>query len=276
MIAHRADAMTSMKGFNEMGAVTRHKTTGARNRVLSRLKAAGEITDPSGLASATLAKAVDYPGSSAAFAQLLSSMERDGLIEREVRGKRTYRIRLADGAGKPPGGEMRPAGTASADDDAPVQEQEPGLGLASARDGQEPGPRSGAAAAFDYSELAMRLLEQVVRRITAAPDEGFPPDEAPPAGRELPGSGPGPRGEDLALTLVSLERRLTRIQSRQRELSEETAMLREQLAAAQRSLAEVQAGSAGGRLDPGERQVLQRLLSSLHAAPARRRNAEAG
>ena len=39
-----------------------------------------------------LAAAVGYPGSSVAFAQLLTGMERAGLIERDVRGKRTYRI----------------------------------------------------------------------------------------------------------------------------------------------------------------------------------------
>ena len=47
------------------------------------------------MASTRLAEAVGYPGSSVAFAQLLSGMERDGLINREVRGKRTYRIPVA-------------------------------------------------------------------------------------------------------------------------------------------------------------------------------------
>ena len=132
MIADRTDAMISVGGFTEMGAVTRHRAAGTRDRILSRLRAAGEITDPGGLASAALAKAVDYPGSSAAFAQLLSGIERDGLIEREVRGKRTYRIRLA----------------------------EPGPEMASARGEQESEPRTSAAAAFDYDELAMRLLRR--------------------------------------------------------------------------------------------------------------------
>ena len=67
------------------------------------------------MASTRLAEAVGYPGSSVAFAQLLSGMERDGLINREVRGKRTYRItlsaspaaRLAADSG--PGGRRRPA-----------------------------------------------------------------------------------------------------------------------------------------------------------------------
>jgi len=247
MIADRTDAMISVGGFTEMGAVTRHRAAGTRDRILSRLRAAGEITDPGGLASAALAKAVDYPGSSAAFAQLLSGIERDGLIEREVRGKRTYRIRLA----------------------------EPGLEMASARGEQESEPTS-AAAAFDYDELAMRLLAQVVWRIAAPPDEASLPDEALPVARALPGTGPEPREEDLTLALAGLERRLASIQSRQRELSAENARLREELAAAQRSLTEIQAGSGGGRLHPTERQVLQRLLSLLHDTPAPRHSAETG
>jgi len=55
-------------------------------------------------ASTRLAVAVGYPGSSVAFAQLLSGMERSGLIEREVRGKRTYRIRLGPVTIAGPGG----------------------------------------------------------------------------------------------------------------------------------------------------------------------------
>ena len=248
MIADRTDAMIRTGGFREMGAVTRHRTAGARDRILSRLRAAGEITDPGGLASAALAKAVDYPGSSAAFAQLLSGMERDGLIEREIRGKRTYRI-------------------------GPV---EPGPEMASAGGEQESEPRTGAAAAFDYDELATRLLAQVVWRISAPADGISLPDEALSVAGALPGSGPEPREEDLTLALASLERRLASIQSRQRELSAENARLREELAAAQRSLTEIQADSGGGRLHPAERLVLQRLLSLLHDTPARRHSAEAG
>ena len=147
--------------------------------------------------------------------------------------------------------------------------------MASARGEQESEPRTSAAAAFDYDELAVRLLAQVVWRIAAPPDEVSLPDEAVPVARALPGTGPEPRGEDLTLALASLERRLASIQSRQRELSAENARLREQLAAAQRSLTQIQAGSVGG-LDPAERQVLQRLLSLLHDPPAPRHSAETG
>lgn len=75
-------------------AKTRRRAVGTRDRITGYLALIGEITDPAGMASARLATAVAYPGSSVAFAQLLSGMERDGLISREVRGKRTYRITL--------------------------------------------------------------------------------------------------------------------------------------------------------------------------------------
>ncbi|HZC41901.1 MAG TPA: hypothetical protein VE343_14585, partial [Streptosporangiaceae bacterium] len=84
----------------DVKARSRKRAVGTRDRVISHLAAVGEITDPSGMASTSLAAAVGYPGSSVAFAQLLSGMERADLIEREIRGKRTYRIALTDAAGE--------------------------------------------------------------------------------------------------------------------------------------------------------------------------------
>lgn len=120
----------------------RRRAVGTRDSIIAHLAAADEIADPTGMASTRLAEAVGYPGSSVAFAQLLSGMERDGLIAREVRGKRTYRIALADGAAA-----ARP-------------------GLAARR---LPSPPAMAPARLDYDELARRLLVQVVRRLAATP-----------------------------------------------------------------------------------------------------------
>jgi hypothetical protein len=100
-----------------------------------------EVADGAGMASTRLAEAVGYPGSSVAFAQLLSGMQRDGLISREVRGKRTYRIALAG----------QPVARRSAD---PGQEQEP--------------DRAAVPVAFpavDYDELADRVIVRLLRRI---------------------------------------------------------------------------------------------------------------
>jgi len=121
----------------------RRRAVGTRDRIIAHLAATDEIADPTGMASTRLAEAVGYPGSSVAFAQLLSGMERDGLIAREVRGKRTYRITLADGAAA-----------------------RSGLDGAGRR---LPSAPAMAPAEFDYDELARRLLVQVVRRLAATP-----------------------------------------------------------------------------------------------------------
>jgi hypothetical protein len=73
----------------------RRRAVGTRDRIIAHLALVAEVADGGGMASTRLAEAVGYPGSSVAFAQLLSGMDRDGLINREVRGKRTYRITLS-------------------------------------------------------------------------------------------------------------------------------------------------------------------------------------
>src|SRR5271156_2518615 len=73
---------------------SRKRAVGTREHIIAYLADNAELSDPSGMASTQLAAAVGYPGSSVAFAQLLSGMERSGLIQRDVRGKRTYRISL--------------------------------------------------------------------------------------------------------------------------------------------------------------------------------------
>ena len=83
---------------------SRKRAEGTREHIVAYLIQAGELTDSTGMASTRLATAVGYPGSSVAFAQLLSGMERSGIIERDVRGKRTYRIGLSRARIAPPGG----------------------------------------------------------------------------------------------------------------------------------------------------------------------------
>jgi len=121
----------------------RRRAVGTRDRIVAHLALVAEITDQTGMASTRLAAAVGYPGSSVAFAQLLSGMERDGLISREVRGKRTYRIALS--------------------------------GLPAARRAAGPGKRADPAppavpvvfpgTAVDYDELADRVIIRLLRRI---------------------------------------------------------------------------------------------------------------
>ena len=130
----------------------RKRAVGTRQRIIAYLTEAGELYDANGMASTQLAAAVGYPGSSVAFAQLLSGMERSGLIAREVRGKRTYRIGLGPARTTGPG----------------INARAPGLaGLAGPPAGGSAGPGDAGVAGFDYDELARRLLVQVVRRLAA-------------------------------------------------------------------------------------------------------------
>jgi hypothetical protein len=185
------------------------------------------------MASTQLAAAVGYPGSSVAFAQLLSGMERSGLIRRDVRGKRTYRISLSDAVLGDADAENAATGTA----------------------GQAYDQAINGAAGFDYDELARRLLVQLVRRLAAAePDATTQPEACEPHPSVV-----------LRATVTGLEYELASAWIKQGELAEENVRLREELKAAQRSLA-LAAERLGKApittdLDSNEVVVLQRLLS---------------
>jgi hypothetical protein len=227
---------------------------------MAYLAEAGELYDANGMASTQLAAAVGYPGSSVAFAQLLSGMERSGLIAREVRGKRTYRIGPGTARAAGPG----------------VTARTPGLGgtLAGGPAGTlagAAGPGGAGVAGFDYDELARRLLVQVVRRLAATDAEASTPDRS--ASAEMPAGPDQPAPPDqvaLQETVSGLEYELATAWTKHGKLAEENARLREQLRAAQRSLAlaaeQVRRLPASADLNDSEVVVLQRLLTS---APAR-------
>jgi hypothetical protein len=223
---------------------------------MAYLAEAGELYDANGRASPPRPAAVGYPGSSVAFAQLLSGMERSGLITREVRGKRTYRIGP---------GTARPAGPS-------VTGRTPGLGgtLAGGPAGTlagAAGPGGAGVADFDYDELARRLLVQVVRRLAATDAEASGPDRS--ASAETPTAADQAAALDrLALqeTVSGLEYELATVWTKHGKLAEENVRLREQLKAAQRSLAlaaeQVRRLPASTGLDSNEIMLLQRLLGS--------------
>jgi len=118
----------------------RRRAVGTRDRIIAHLALVAEVADGTGMASTRLAEAVGYPGSSVAFAQLLSGMERDGLISREVRGKRTYRIALS-AQGAPGRGPEQPL---------------------RAEDGSSLPAYPGTV---DFDELADRVIIRLVRRL---------------------------------------------------------------------------------------------------------------
>jgi len=227
----------------------RKRAVGTREHIISYVTEVGELFDANGMASTRLAAAVGYPGSSVAFAQLLSGMERSGLIEREVRGKRTYRIRLGPVAIAGPGALGGPGGSARVPFQAGVPRMAGGAaGIAAA--GGIPAP---GTAGFDYDELARRLLVQVVRRLAATD-----PDASQPAPSEL------------QQTVTGLEYELATAWTKHGKLAEENVRLREQLSAAQRSLAmaaeRVRKLPVSTGLDSSEVVLLQRLLTSAETA----------
>lgn len=218
---------------------------------MAYLTEAGELYDANGMASTQLAAAVGYPGSSVAFAQLLSGMERSGLIAREVRGKRTYRI------GFGPARAVGPARVVSGVGAGAAAPGVPGVSGAG-----EAGP---GAAGFDYDELARRLLVQVVRRLAAVDPEADPPEASP-----APDQPASPDQLALQETVSGLEYELATAWTKHGKLAEENVRLRQQLKAAQRSLAlaaeQVRRLPVGADLNDSEVVLLQRLLTPPPAA----------
>jgi hypothetical protein len=235
--------------------MARKRAVGTREHIISYVTEVGELFDANGMASTRLAAAVGYPGSSVAFAQLLSGMERSGLIEREVRGKRTYRIRLGPVAIAGSGGPGSPGGLGGLGGSArvPIQGAMPRVAGAAAGIAAAGGIPAPGTAGFDYDELARRLLVQVVRRLAATDPEASP--QAP---------------SELQQTVTGLEYELASAWTKHGKLAEENVRLREQLRAAQRSLAQaaerVRKLPVSTGLDSNEVVLLQRLLTSAEAA----------
>jgi hypothetical protein len=252
----------------------RKRAVGTREHIIAYLTEVNELFDANGMASTQLAAAVGYPGSSVAFAQLLSGMERSGLIEREVRGKRTYRITLGPAPAIGPGGAGRAAripGVAVAAGAGRVggpggsggTAGSGGVGVAGGIGGigDEAGAADFGPTGFDYDELARRLLVQVIRRLAAAEPEASLPD-----GPDGP-DGPAPPDQvALQETVSGLEYELATAWTKHGKLAEENVRLREQLRAAQRSLAlaaeRVRRLPGRTGLDSSEVVLLQRLLTA--------------
>ncbi len=246
----------------------RKRAVGTREHIISYLSEVSELFDANGMASTRLATAVGYPGSSVAFAQLLSGMERSGLIEREVRGKRTYRIRLGSATSAGPGGTARVSG--------PIQGAIPRVVSGSGGIAAAGGIPAAGTAGFDYDELARRLLVQVVRRLAASDADTSQPDqselERPSELAEVqqPSEVPQPDRSELQETVTGLEYELATAWTKHGKLAEENVRLREQLSAAQRSLAQAAERArklpVSTGLDSSEVVLLQRLLTTAGAA----------
>jgi hypothetical protein len=180
-------------------------------------------------------------------------MERDGLIVREIRGKRTYRITLPEGA----------LVQAAAGPTDPAAQAKPGPGGAIAAT-----PAGLPAGEFDYDELARRLLIQVVRRLAASSaDELGTTDALGALSAPIPPEPvAAPQATALEQTVAGLERELATAWTRHGTLTAENAKLREQLWEAQRSLDRARERERGrppitNELNRAEVVLLERLLS---------------
>jgi hypothetical protein len=118
--------------------VSRDQTV--RRRIIDYLTHNGPVRDSSGRATAVLKNAVGYEGSDTAFTQLVSAMAKSGVLVREVKGKRTYRL-SADASNAP----------------------------SSDSGGADAAPSDGL---MDYDELAAALLARVTRILSAPTDGG--------------------------------------------------------------------------------------------------------
>ncbi|MFJ3667394.1 hypothetical protein ACIPSE_13150 [Streptomyces sp. NPDC090106] len=130
----------------------------ARLRIRQFLATAGPVVDPSGYATGVLKEAIGYTGSPVAFIQLIATMDREGEITREIRGKRTYRI---EGVGVPPvpsAGALAPVESAAAPGGTTVTV--PGL----------------PPVEIDYKLLAQALIRELL--VAGAAEQGAPADAA--------------------------------------------------------------------------------------------------
>ena len=107
-----------------------------RNRIVEYLAQQGAVADSSGKATSVLKKAIGYEGTDAGFTQVVAAMAKAGLLNRQIRGKRTYRISNSTNNGR-------------------------SIGAGNATEGEGP---------MDYDELAAALLAQVTRAAAAPTD----------------------------------------------------------------------------------------------------------
>ena len=241
----------------------RKRAVGTRERIIAYLTEAGELFDANGMASTQLAAAVGYPGSSVAFAQLLSGMERSALIDREVRGKRTYRIRLGPAHVAGPGG-----------DRACSRRDRAGRGPGGGGDGRPRGRRDGRLRLRRAGPAPAGAGGQAAGRGRPRGEHGgrfgCTGSASPSRSARPPDQLATPDQLALQETVSGLEYELATAWTKHGKLAEENVRLREQLRAAQRSLAlaaeQVRRLPTSTDLDSREVVLLQQLLTSAPAA----------
>jgi len=217
------------------------RRSGARQDIVDFLSTNGSISDPHGRATAALKRAVGYEGNDSAFIQLVSAMARDGEIERVVRGRRTYELRLPGSAV----GSVSPSEAPTPVPASPAASAAP-VGQADSADG------------IDYEELAAALLARVTQLISDS---------------EHGSSSIGwtkRRMERLETRNAMAERELSRAKAELRAVEAERDELKSRLEAAEHNLsvlserhrlsaAQASASRAARRLGTEDRDLLHRL-----------------
>lgn len=227
------------------------RDTTVRTRVIEYLATHGPIEDKSGRATSRLKDAVGYAGGDAGFIRIVSLMAESGEIDREVKGKRTYRIAAPPGTPVP----ARPSfASPAAATDAIGEVPESTLG-----DGQ-----------LDYDELASSLLARVAQVLSES-------ETARAAGGEQP-SWARRRIDQLEARVAAMQRDLARARADTEAVKQERDELRSQLEAASHNLELLteRLGAQGkptqraaDRLGSEEQALLYRLRGPSRAKPTR-------
>lgn len=201
----------------------------------------GEVADKTGLVVGTMMRDLQR---GRALSQLLADMEADGMLEREVRGRRTFRITLKDDWGLVP--KVVPA---------PAPERDEGL----------------LPEGTDLDQLAEALLAIVVHRATK-------PVERPQPDKQLVN-----RLRAAEAALERAQEQLDVALAEKAETLGEADRLREQVdilthnqEVLQRELTKRPTKKAGGvsiadRLSADEKAMLQSLMTSLPETPTSKR-----
>lgn len=232
----------------------------SRSEVVKYLADRGRlIEDKTGL---VVGKMREDLGRGRALAQLLADMEQDGMISREVRGRRTFRVELLDDWGLLDGhAPLSAVPDNAASDDGGTDDE-----LIGSRDDLD-------LSGVDLTALAEALLAVVVKRMTSS---------AAPEG--------GPTQRELANELRRASSTINELQSELRQAREKNTTLQESLAAAKEMAArsehnvEVLRGELkqltsrkkrtdggvplGEQIGEDGRKALERLMKALPESPA--------
>jgi len=213
-----------------------------RNRIVEYLGEHGAVEDSSGKATSVLKQAIAYEGTDAGFTQVVAAMAKAGLLTRQIRGKRTYRISHAGNATSNGNGALR---------------------------GVVSGTNGSGEAVLDYDELAAALLARATRAAAAPTDTS---ESASWARRRL---------EQLEARNASLMRDVARANAETEAVAAERDILQNQLEAAEHNLSLLtdrlqeprrpQTGRAAERLGPDEQSLLNQLR---HRHPQRATTSE--